>query len=234
MQTDGCVILSFNHAELSRQCVQSALQFYPPESILLFHNGSDLKITDELQEQFPQLHHSIQIENTGYAGGAQKALETGFQFFSRILLLTNDTRLVSHAPFTNQKGIGVPKILLRNHKKIDSCGGYLKLPSGELTHLREFPERFSPPTKDGFYYAPGTAFFIDAESFKDSGGFDSELFMYWEDVLWSFNAQKKGVHLYALPEVVLDHGVRRTTRGDKKYIKLFAENKIQVLKKILI
>lgn len=240
----GIVILSFNHHQLTSECVNSVLAINSHARIYLVHNGSDQKQVLLLQKQFQQSNviHTIMDTNQGFSGGANQGLNTGFATESWLLFLTNDT-LLAKLPeqLPSIPGQYAPQILLKRNAKIDSIGAALTPGKGRLFHIKDI-ETFKkikqesqqkvthPLLRKNFLYIPGTAFLIDKKTFSLSGiGFDTILGTYWEDVDFSIRLQKLGLNVDYLPELIINHKVGKTCHKDSHYTTfLFHRNRLVI------
>lgn len=226
-------ILSYNHPEITSQCVHSVLSQMGSEKITLLHNGSLQKHQEQLKERFPNIEHIALDKNKGFSGGANALLTHCFKKSDWILFLTNDTQLV-HCPDTTpiEAGFYAPLIYKRNLQKVDSCGGALDTHSGQLRHLKNPNETLS---RNDFFYVPGTAFLIHKKIYESGFGFDERFGTYWEDVDLSLTLQlqnKTSLKIAPWPEIKILHRVGKTCHKDPYYSTyLFSRNAIWTFKK---
>ena len=190
-QNFGFVILSYNHPEITRKCVQSLLdKGVSASSILLFHNGSEKKWLDLLKVEFPKIFHAQNGKNCGFSGGANSALQRAFQNWDWVYFMTNDTQLLKFsAPLDLVPGFYAPPVWHRKGQNLDSWGGFLDLQRGRLRHAHVADET---PRSHEFFYVPGTAFVIHKDFFFRNGGFKEKLHTFWEDVELSVRALRQG------------------------------------------
>jgi GT2 family glycosyltransferase len=220
----NCVILSYNHPDLTSRCVSAALNFFKEQDILLVHNGSEKKHQTQLQRSFPEIQHHEMQQNKGYAGGANCGLSKAFHKADRILFLTNDCELLKFEyPESTQPLFAAPQILKRKTEQIDSLGGYLIPEKGLVGHLKSI-EEFE--TFAGRKYIPGSAFLIDRQIWSSGIRFQEALGTYWEDVLFAQEAQARGFHLSLAPGILIRHGIGKTCHKDPYYTSyLFQRNR---------
>jgi len=220
-----CAILSFNHAEITRKAISSALQFFLSENILLVHNGSEQKNVSLLQDYFPEINHHVIEENKGYSGGVNGAFNwfldsrKDFQWF---FLVTNDCEVEHFLDHSLLKklleGVYAPRILFKSGK-IDSLGGIVNCRRGRPLHLR-LGEGVEGPLvlkESEFLYVPGSSFLISRGLLKKVGGLDERIFTFWDDIDWSLRLQQQSGKIFLLPEVVLKHGGGKTTHHQQLY-----------------
>ncbi len=227
------LILSFNHPEITKDCVQSTLSFFKEEDIFLVHNGSEKKHIKNIQEKYPKIQHLVIETNRGFTGG----VNFGFKHLFRdstdwVLFLTNDCLLKQINPrLFNESyppGLLAPKIMLRKTEHTDSLGGEFTAAQGHLSHFK------GPATVTHKFYVHGAAFIIHKDFWKQNGEFDESLHSYWEDVDYSMRAHQKGLLLHQFPDVVIAHKVGKTTQGNSFYTTfLFQRNRLIVSRRFL-
>ncbi|MDZ4676614.1 MAG: glycosyltransferase family 2 protein [Oligoflexia bacterium] len=214
------VILSFNHIELTKRCVNSVLGHFTTRPIYLVHNGSQTEIVNELKAEFPQVEHLVLEVNQGFSGGANHGLRTAFSSnVERVLFVTNDTTLEKLSfdewpGYVSDSYIMAPRIERRKTGTIDSLGAKVDFFKGKLIHHNL--ENQADVNDPGFY-VPGTAFLISKKAWDKIGEFDASLGTYWDDVDYSLRARAQGVSLDLLPSIVLNHGIGKTCHGNPLY-----------------
>lgn len=239
LMNTAIVVLSFNHPQITAKCLTSALQWNVP--IVCVHNGSTPENRDLVQRQFPTVEHLILEKNRGYAGGANFGLDHAAQFYEWLVFLTNDCELVGFPLIeSTQADIMVPLIRTRSGA-VDSAGGHWDRRTGRLKHCRKFDD-WTSPDHGCLPYIPGSAFAVRSSTWLALGGFDENLFMYWEDVDWSMRAfghftagprisigrystpatgrvpkYPPPVRISAAPEFQIRHGVGKTCRKLSQY-----------------
>ena len=89
------VVLTYNNLELNKECIQSVLQktAYPNYELIILDNQSTdgtIEYLKELQkEDYPTVRIIFNDENSGFAGGNNKAIEVSEGEY--VVLLNNDT-----------------------------------------------------------------------------------------------------------------------------------------------
>ncbi|AZZ36668.1 hypothetical protein CIK05_07660 [Bdellovibrio sp. qaytius] len=214
-------VLSYNHPELTAKCLRSVLLHASHENIFLTHNGSLEKHIAQLKNEFPQVRHIEIKENLGYAGGANATLKEALKYYTDVLFLTNDTEAIT-LPQAAPKQFSSIKLLRRNSEEIDSVMGSLNPRIGKLKHLKKLDDHHHRDIT----YIPGTAFWIDQESFAKLEGFDERFHTYWEDVDFSLRAHKKNISLGYCDKTVFRHKIGKTCHKDRFYTyELFQRNR---------
>lgn len=217
----GISVLSFNHPELTSKCLKSVLQWAPAKNVYLTHNGSLEKHVAQLKARFPEIHHILVAENKGYACGANIALTESLKHFNSVLFLTNDTEVIC-LPEAAPINFSSIKLLRRNSTEIDSVMGALNPRIGKLKHLKSLAEH---DPRD-LTYVPGTAFWMNQETFMALHGFDERFHTYWEDVDFSLRAHRKGIPISYDENTVCRHKIGKTCHKDRFYTyELFQRNR---------
>jgi GT2 family glycosyltransferase len=213
----------------------------PAQRVYCFDNGSQLQVYEEIGETFPRCNHLRIQQNLGYSGGFNRSLQHVFAAgFSSALFCTNDTLMRPGAAEaclqTAQKtrsGMVAPLVIYRsNPDNIDSIGAYFDEETALLRHYHEhgLPEMLDP-AKD---YIPGTAVWIDKDTFTRLGGTDESFHMYWEDVDLCFRAHAEGIPMARCYQAVLSHGGGQTTRKKPLYTTFyFHRNRIRFCRRYL-
>lgn len=213
------VILSFNHPEITRRCIQSVLDLgFPAERIILVHNGSEKNFVQFLQKKCPaDIQHLILPQNLGFTGGANAGLSEGFKKSDWVYFLTNDTEAL-HLPIDKPKesALIAPLVYRRKTSVVASRMGFFDPKWGELRHLKSSQDFMDLPLR-GFLYTPGTAFLMSRDIFEATGGFDESLHTYWEDVDLSVRVQKSGFQVKHDPQISLVHFVGKTCHKKSFY-----------------
>ncbi len=231
------VVLSYNHSQLTTECVESVLQQTSDLPIYLIHNGTEKKQKDFLYKKLTsqQIHHLEFPHNKGFSGGANFGLTEALKKYTWVLFLTNDTllkKLPSPEIFKAlPAGQYAPLILVKRNQKVDSLGAAINPSTGHLFHVKSAEDfhRIQKEQKSSFVYVPGTAFIIDQKTFFNSEGFDESLGTYWEDVDYSINLQKKNQTVGILSDVVIEHKIGKTCHKDTYYTTyLFHRNRLVI------
>lgn len=237
MENLAIVILSYNHQQLTTECVESVLEISPSIPIYLIHNGTDKKQKENLYKKFTHenITHLSMEENRGFSGGANYGLSVALKKHPWVLFLTNDTHLKelpsSWKNFQLEPGQYAPLIRIKRNQKIDSLGGALTPRLGHLFHIKEDKsfENIQTKSKNTYVYVPGTAFLIDAQTYFNSSGFDEKLGTYWEDVDYSLALQKQNCKVGFTKNFIIEHKVGKTCHKDTYYTTfLFHRNRLVI------
>lgn len=207
----------------------SSLSSFTFKNIYLVHNGSTIAHQNKLKDEFPNINHVILQTNIGFTGGANAGLNEAFKTADWCLFITNDCTLMSVGQMPQKPSIIAPKILSRNTQNIDSIAGYFIPQKGLLRHHRSEEDFY---TNKEIKYVPGTAFVLHKDLFVKTGGFDTSLFTYWEDVDFCMRLQKFGYKITIDPSWALRHYIGKTCHKNPLYtIYYYQRNRMRISKK---
>ncbi|MCP5048838.1 MAG: glycosyltransferase family 2 protein [bacterium] len=230
------VVLYYNKLRLTVRCIQSVLDAgYPPDQVYCFDNGSKPDVFHQLYQAFPTCRHLRNDTNLGFSGGFNRSLEQVFTIgFTSALFCTNDTIIEPGAAEAcletasqTEAGMVAPQVnYLFRPDAIDSIGAYFDNETGLLHHYHDHHlPMLLDSTKD---YIPGTALWINKETFQILDGTDESYHMYWEDVDLSFRAHHEGIPLARSYDARFSHGVGQTNRKKPLYTTFyFLRNRIR-------
>ncbi len=224
-------ILTYNHPNISIDCIQSVKSVVADSKIFVIHNGSLPQHIEKVKTQFPELNHLIQLENKGYTGGCNFTFKELFKHYDWIYFLTNDIQLLSLGPLPIKPGLYAPRIWRRKIGVVDSIGGAFIPKEEKLYHLKSENELNSLP-EGQLPYIPGTAFLLHREVYEKVGGMDETLHTYWEDVDFSQRVRLTGFPMDSILNFELIHKVGKTCHKDPFYTNhLFKRNREIVSKR---
>jgi GT2 family glycosyltransferase len=236
------VVLYYNKLRLTLDCVRSVLEAgYAPQEVTCFDNGSKREVFQQVQQEFPLCCHLRIEKNRGFSGGFNRSLEQVFASgYETALFCTNDTLIEPGAAEACEQtaaetgaGMVAPLITyLSNPQAIDSSGAYFDAQTGILHHYHEYGlPKMLDPAKD---YIPGTAVWIDKQTFNALDGTDESFHMYWEDVDMCFRAHRLGIPLARCYDARIGHGVGQTNRKKPLYTTFyFHRNRIRFCRRYL-
>lgn len=212
----GIAVLTYNHPEISKKCLDSVLKLKNEHTpIFIIHNGSDAKNILLLKNHFPDLIHVILEKNKGYSGGVNFALKTVFEKFDHALFLTNDIEVLK-LPDIIPLGFSSVQILKRNTVNLDSVMGSIDIKQGRLSHIKTTDE-LNQKKISQHLYIPGSAFWINLQTFNLLSGFDESFHTYWEDVDFSYRANLQKINLNYDPSTLVKHKIGKTCHKNDFY-----------------
>lgn len=212
------IVLNHNGRRWLKQCIPTIRQqtYSPIEIIVTDNNSTDDSL--ECLKQFPEVKILRHAKNYGYTTannlGAQAA--TGEYLF----FLNNDTKLY---PYTIEK-------LVKDHKPMAVSNGHqlrswekkYEGSSGAGMDIFGYPYVEDNPRNTRVFYADGAMIFVKKKDFLHIGGFDDELFIFEEDIDFSWRAQIMGYRVISCWDAHLIHFGGSTVPGnitkDKEYI----------------
>lgn len=221
------IIINYNSSELTKECVASILEKTSKMlsiQIIVVDNCSEIDDYIALQHycdnhQFQNLQLIRSKINTGFGGGNM----TGYHFADAkyIAFVNNDTLLLNDC-------LSLLKSSIEKDNSIAIVGGQSFTESGKrmvaFDHFasiskeifgRDFLEKIFPskyPKRKTEYnnpikvnYVQGSFMFIRADDFNKVGGFDTNLFLYYEETDLCKRLEKLGKSSYLIPEARYIH-----------------------------
>jgi len=244
MKDKNCIgVLSYNKMRLTERCIRSVLDSgTDPETVFLYHNGTSAETREKIRSTFPMIRHKWTDMNTGYSGGFNALMKWIFNERGRsVLFLTNDTTIesptLSNCLATEKEtgaGLIAPLILyLKYPEKIDSSAGFFDRRRFTLSHYHlRVAETILEKNLD---YIPGTALWMRADIFEQTGGMDENFHTYWEDADLSFRCHRSGIMMARSLQAQVYHGIGQTCHKKPLYTTwYFHRNRILFCKKYLI
>ncbi len=218
----AAVILNWNQAELTRQCVASVQEQI--DHVYIVDNNSepaDRELLHSVENEKTTL--IVSASNGGYTAGCNRgviaAVEAGF---AAVLIMNNDA-------FPDPGGIGLLVDRLENFPCVGAVGpAVVKSGTREVLHgvchldLRtgrtRWPQRGvaletldKRPVTTG--YLSGEVMLVRSAVISAIKMFDERYFCYYEDVDWSVRARRAGWTLEVVPQSVFEHVVGASSVG---------------------
>lgn len=219
------IIINYNSTDYTLKCIEAVegktfrgLAY----KVIVVDNNSELSEYKKLKENFPDRHH-ISLHrsdiNTGFGGGnmigAQHADASYFLFLNNDAMLLNDA-------------LGILKNFMDTHPKVGVCTaqnydengqfvasfdhnkGLLRLLFGrgflEKTNPKKYPKRkqeYSEPLQVD--WVNGAFLYFRKEAFQIIGGFDTNIFLYYEEMDLCHRLKKNGYKTMLVPEAKILH-----------------------------
>lgn len=215
------VILNWNQADLTIDCLESVFRMdYPELSVLLVDNGSDDGTPERVMESYPMTEVLRLGHNVGYSAGnnvgIEIALERGADY---VMLLNNDTIvapdmlriLVEVAESHPSVAIVGPTMLY--HEPADVIWGasnFVDWRSGTFSR-RGLGERVSEALEgsdpEECDYIDSCAILIKRDAIDQIGLLDERFFINFDDIDWNTRARHAGFQVLYVPNAVIWHRV---------------------------
>lgn len=246
------ILVNWNSFGYTQDCIRSLYEMpYKDYDIILVDNGSKDDSGERLASLFPDMIYLKIIDNVGFTGGNNLALNYSInRKYTYSLLLNNDTFVTTGflEPLVNymdqNPGVGgvQPKIYYNHDRRLLwNAGSYYNAFTGMATTegLNKTKTRTSEQLKN-VDWLTGCALLTRNSIIRDIGLLDESLFMYYEDVDFSFRIKNAGYSLVYFPGSHIYHiaGVayKSKTRQKEGFLSPFVlyvnfRNKIWMQKK---
>lgn len=207
------LVLNFNGKRYLENCFSSLRsQSYPRYDVYLVDNASSDDSIDYVKRNLPFVKVIALDKNYGFAEAYNKAIQS--VNFEYVALLNNDTRvhydwlmeLVKAILYDDKIVACGSKILLdRDTSKVNHAGGKLTPLGGgfDIGLFEEDSELYSRMRYVGCVC--GAAMLIRRKVFIMTGGFDPDLFAYFEDVDFCWRAWLYGLKVLYVPSSIVYH-----------------------------
>ena len=215
------IILSYNTKDLSISCINSIVEQYKNEldkeqfEIIVVDNASeDGSAQALLRLKIEGVKILENKENLGFAKGCNLGAKSAKGEY--LLFLNSDTQIKDQGFlkmldfFKKNENIGILGAKLKNIDGTSqpSAGNFYNL--FNLFFMSLGVERFgflreSPNEVKKVDWVSGASLMIRRKFFEKIGGFEKDLFMYWEDIEICYKAKEKGFLTYFYPEITLFH-----------------------------
>jgi GT2 family glycosyltransferase len=219
----GVVVLNWNGAADTVECVRSLTAHCPDAAVLVVDNGSTDDSLDRLHRELPGVEVLALWKNTGYTGGNNAGvahlLERGTEI---VCVLNNDTVLSSDALTTLAQAASAADVAVSpvieyepRQERPWFSGGVLDRSRG-CVWPRHGQAGELAPYLDGIRECElltGCCIVATAEVWRRVGLFDERFFLNFEDSEWSVRAQRKGVRLQVVSRASIGHKVSRSFTG---------------------
>lgn len=222
--TVSVIIVNYNTADLTANCVASIIKFSPLDvdlQIIIVDNASNIDDYKILEQNCAQLKQCTLIRNrtnvgfgAGNAVGAKVATGKYLAFINSDVLFIEDcfTALCNYMEENADVGACGPQILNVEGEKAISHrpfeGVRYKLLGKKFLYATKpatikIHEPLTKPTKVDFII--GSFMFFDAEAYRLCGGFDPKIFLYYEEFDICFRLRKLKYKTIFLPNISYVH-----------------------------
>ncbi len=219
------IIINYNSSKYTLECINTVIEKTSEAikyQIIVVDNNSTPSEYKILEENFPKknnisLHRSI--INTGFGGGnmfgAQFAKADYLLFLNNDAMLLNDCLgiLLNFMKANPKVGVSTAQNFDENNRFVasfDHNKGLRRLFFGrgflEKNNPKLYPKRkkeYSEPLKVN--WVNGAFLFFDSKAFAEVGGFDTNIFLYWEEMDICHRLKKLGYESWLVPEAQILH-----------------------------
>ncbi|MFT5436786.1 MAG: GT2 family glycosyltransferase [Ulvibacter sp.] len=225
MKQVAVIIINYNTSKFTLECIETVVAMTSEAisyEIIVVDNDSDLSDYINLKNHFPKqpnitLHRSDL--NTGFGGGnmfgAQFAKAHYLLFLNNDAMLKNDCLSILYQFMEDNQKVGV--CTAQNYDEHDKFVPSFDHNKGirRLLFGRGFLEKINPkvyPKRKKEYITPirvnwvnGAFLFFRNEAFQKIDGFDTNIFLYWEEMDLCHRLRKNGYSAVLVPQAVILH-----------------------------
>lgn len=214
-------IIVWNNADDAIECANSLLAQTVADrlTILFVDNDSDESTVEQLEAYISSLSRdNVSMIHTGYNGGtaggftaATKWAESqGVKYIGALNAdAVADSKwvesLLAELEQNPDAGIAAGVVLDREGQSIDSTGEFYALWGIPGPRGRDKPTSETPAESEYIFGATGGAYLCRTSMYKIVGYYDEKMFMYYEDIDFSFRAQLYGYKVRYSPSAVVYH-----------------------------
>ena len=217
------VVVYFNRPDITLRCLESVFGLdYPNFEVIAVNNGSDPAAGEVVKTAYPDLTQIHIIENQGFnpavSAGMAAALERQADY---VLVLPNDVVLDPHllhdlvAVAEGDASIGITGVVnydMDQPEVIVWTGGYVtNWWLGTRKAARHHKAADLPDQPFEVDYPP--IYMTRADVIRDIGYFDSQLYMYYDELDYCLRAKQAGYKVVIAPKAKLWHEVSNKTHG---------------------
>lgn len=243
------ITINYNQSELTRNFVDSLIQFTPSEityEIIVIDNCSEIEDYNTLKKLLNpyQLKLLRSTKNVGFGGGnmlgVQHATGDYFAFINNDVLFLEDcfSNLITFMKARPDIGVVGPQMLdgdLNPSYSFDHFHGIRKLIFGtrmvEMTSKVVKREKKKYNTTFKVDLVLGSFMFFNAKAFAAIGGFDTSIFFYYEEMDVCYRLKKIGYHSFLNPTTSYIHLEGGSTKPQYKIKKERNLSRLYVLRK---
>ncbi len=222
------ILINWNSFDCTYDCILSLKEMpYKDYDIILVDNGSSDDSGERLQAMFPDVVYLKIIDNVGFTGSNNLALNYSLNRpYQYSLLLNNDTIvtpdfleiLVRYLDEHPETGAVQPRIYYNHDRSLLwNAGSYFNKWTGVT--VSEGHKKRSTPTSNTLKevdWITGCALLTRNEIIRKIGLLDECLFMYYEDVDFTFRIKNEGHKLMYIPDSVIYHIAGAAYKSKKK------------------
>lgn len=233
------IVLNFNGAAILPRCLDQLLaQTYKQREIIVVDNASTDGSAEVLSAYASRGVRTVASPvNRGCAGGRNAGLEAARG--EVIAFMDNDGYADPNwlaeaiATLTGEEGVGAVAPLVffdRQGLVLNGAGGTLNRRGYGGDHCFQEPYEFAR-LPHAVLYPMGCGMVVRREVLEAMGGFDEELFNYYDDVEVGVWAWRLGLQVLCAPRAWVDHGFGSTDAFNRNKVALCERNRIRTILK---
>lgn len=218
------IVVGYNSRSFLKDCFNSLEQSSLRNHIYFVDNHSSDRSVPFVQKNFPKVTIIDNQANVGFAAGNNVAIKAAIKNSYQYLFILNPDTLVDRNCLRNlldqarSNIILQPMILIHDGRKtnlVNTAGNVLHyLGVSYVGNYREKVQDITP--EKNLAIASGAAMLVPAHVFKKIGYFDTDFFMYHEDVDLSWRARINGLEIKLIPSALVWHKYH-FSRNKKKF-----------------
>jgi GT2 family glycosyltransferase len=219
------VVLHWQASHYTRACLATIHSLeYPNFKILLVDNGSPDNTGATIARQFPGVNLLRLEDNRGYAGGCNAAInyciDEGAEW---IWLLNNDTRIAEDT-------LDHLMSAATDHPEAGALGAMVYTGSGEefvasgfgeidFSRAKTYLRKSVPPDSKAVVceWLSGSNLLLRVDAIKQSGFFDEDYFLYFEDTDICYRLCRAGWHCVLVPGARIEHIGGGSMEGERSF-----------------
>jgi GT2 family glycosyltransferase len=210
-QQTSVIVVAHNSGHLLQECIASIHHTEPDVEIVIVDNASADGAVSEVVTRFPTVQVVRSEENLGFGAGnnlgAARAGGAYLVFVNHDAVVADGWLAALVNPLVDDPAVGLvtPKVLLRRDpERINVAGLKIHLSGiGMCRGLGAPRAEFSEAAEVAA--VSGVAFAVRREVFEALEGFDSDFFLYMEDVDLSLRAWLAGYRCLYVPSATVQH-----------------------------
>ncbi|MEZ4793282.1 MAG: glycosyltransferase family 2 protein [Gelidibacter sp.] len=225
MKDVSVIIINYNTAKFTVECVHSVVKHTPDAvlyEIIVVDNNSNVEDFNYLKEHFPyakNIHLHRSAINTGFGGGnmfgTQYASAKYLLFLNNDAFLQNDCLSILYNYMETNTEIGVATAQNYNEHQehvasFDHDKGIRKLIFGRSFLERHFSNTYPKRKKEykepvAVNFVNGAFMFFRSDAFARVGGFDTNIFLYFEEMDICYRMRQINFKSALVPEAKITH-----------------------------
>lgn len=213
MKDLGIVICNFNKVDYLKGCLETLYKSNFENlsyDVIVVDNASTDKSPDFVRENYPQIILLENETNTGGSGGFDRGIRYAIQKeYSYVVLLDNDILLEENTILNLYKYIiANPKVgavgskicTMDNPDILQEMGSFIDFEDKFNMRLsyKSHKDNSSLPEIVVCDYVPACCMITTKEVLKEVGSFNTEHFIYWDDMDWCTRVKKANYEIHAI------------------------------------